>query len=258
MKKSYTLAEATKATGFSRNRLEEIVEKAGQKIDSGVPEDVVDDILQEQSKYISFREFAATPRGEKYDGATSSKNKLLDELELNSFFGVELIEPDDLLIGKLSDIVFFKRSDIPVLENHLCQFFGLYALSEADKVERLLETATQVNTKVCLRKYMEYYILGESMKPVFTEFVTLLLTLPDLPKIEGKHIMHLLSTPMSVSAKNTLINFLNYARHHFPKVRYNRLSQKIKKANLSRRIPMKLTFLLLHISSMRNISTNIR
>jgi hypothetical protein len=116
------------------------------------------------------------------------------------------------------------------LESRLAEFFGLYALSEADKVERLLAAASQTNTKACLRKYMEVYVFGTSIKPAFTEFVSLALTLPDLPKIEDKHIVQLLAAPMSVSAKNTLINFLNYARHHAKKVLYNRLSQKPKES----------------------------
>lgn len=222
----YTMAEAIKITGFTKNRLLDIIEKAGVTIADGIPSDVVTKIVQEQEKYVSFREFAATPRGDRYNGSTQCKNKLLDELEINDYYGIEVFDPEDLLVGNTADIVFFQRTDMPALESNLAQYFGVYALTEEEKIARLLRETNRIATKATIQKYMESKMAENMITPSFTEFVSLSLGLPDLPKIEDKDIQKVLAQRMSATTKNILISFFNYARHNSPVVRYSRLKQK--------------------------------
>ena len=220
MTKFYTITEAAKATGLSRGRLQKFMVE-----ESGINADVVKRIEKEKKTYISFREFAANKRGDRYDGSTYSKNKLLEQLEINEFYGVEQIPPDDLLLGQPKDVVFFRRTDIPRLESHLAPYFGLFALSEEDKVKQLLDATDRAEMRNCIRKYMDSYMFGQSIKPSFTEFITLALKLPDLSSVEDKDIQRVLTLPMTTTARNTLINFLNYARHHAKRVKYSQLKQ---------------------------------
>lgn len=221
-----SFAEAIRLTGFTKSRLLSIAEKAGVDCPDSVDRSLLDTVMQEQKAYISFREFAAQPRGDRYDGSTSSKNKLLDELELHDYFGVTIVESEDLLIGTAKDIVFFLRSDLPKLEDHLSRYFGLFALKEEEKVEHLLNDQGHLDTKKCIRKYLEWKMIEKEITPSFTEFVSIALSLPDLPKIEDRDIMRVLARPMSTTAKIFLIDFLNYARCHTNKVKYSQLKQK--------------------------------
>lgn len=211
---TYSMAEAIRATGMPQTRLRDIVQKAGVSIADGIPDHIIDAIVTEKKTYISFREFAAAPRGDRYDGAPTCKKKLLDELEVNDYYGVEVFDPEDLLIGFTSDIVFFRRVDACKLEDRLAQYFGLYALTEEEKIKRLLTESNRMITKACLEKYMVTHMGEGTIQASFTEFITLLLELPDLPDIEDGDIKQILSLPMTVSAKNTLINFLNYGKKH--------------------------------------------
>lgn len=176
----YTMAEATRITGFTRSRIIDIAEKAGVTVVDGIPADIVNDIVREKETYISFREFAAIPRGDRYDGSASSKRKLLDKLEVNDYYGINLVDPEDLIIGDTKDVVYILRADIPKLETHLAGFFGLYALTEKEKVERLLCTTDRPVTKAHLKEYIENKMIGRDITPSFTEFVALVLDLPDL------------------------------------------------------------------------------
>ena len=211
---TYSMSEAIRATGMTQTRIMDIVQKVGASATDGIPADIINDIVDEQDTYISFRAFASKPRGDRYDGSTISKKRLLDELEINEYYGVELFDPEDLLIGFPKDTVFFRRVDIPKLECSLAQYFGLYALTEEEKIERLLAESKRTATKACLDKYMVTHLGENGIQPSFTEFVSLALSLPDLPDIEDGDIKQILSLPMTVSAKNTLINFLNYGKKH--------------------------------------------
>lgn len=226
MMDSLTMAEAIRITGFTKARLKGIFNNAGIPICDDAPVDVINAIVSERDTYISFRDFAAMTRGDYYNGSTSDKNKLLEKLELNNYYGIETLDPEELMIGQQKDVVFFRRDDIPQLESHLTSYFGLYALPEEDKVKQLLDTTDRIEMRNCIRKYIDSHMFEQSIKPSFTEFVTLVLQLPDLPNVEDKDIQRLLASPMSVTAKNTLINFLNYARHHAKRVKYSQLKQK--------------------------------
>ena len=220
----YNMTEAIRATGLTQTRVLDIVQKAGGSVIGGIPADVINDVAKEQETYISFREFAAKPRGDRYNGSTSCKNKLLDELELNDYYGVELFDPEDLLIGVSNDIVFFRRVDVPKLEFNLVQFFGLYALTEEEKIERLLNGSNRMITKACLEEYMVAHIGEGVIQPSFTEFISLLLSLPDLPSIKNEDIKRILSLSMTTAAKDTLVSFLNYGKV-FAKTKYSRISR---------------------------------
>ena len=227
----YTMAEATRITGFTRSRIIDIAEKAGVTVVDGIPADIVNDIVREKETYISFREFAAIPRGDRYDGSTSSKRKLLDKLEVNDYYGINLVDPEDLIIGDTKDVVYILRADIPKLETHLAGFFGLYALTEKEKVERFLCTTDRSVTKAHLKEYIENKMIGRDITPSFTEFVALVLKLPDLPKITDEEIKRILSVQMSVAAKNALVDFLNYAKERLPKTKFSKLKKKVQESN---------------------------
>lgn len=225
-----TMAEAIRATGLTKERILSIAEKAEVSVSAGVPDDLIAKIVNEREAYISFRDFAAMPRGERYDGAYYSRHKVLDELELNDYYGVEVFDPEDLLIGSATDMVYFRRSDVPKLEENLASYFGLYALTEEEKVARLLNESNRTNTKAYLKKYMVSHLGENTIQPSFTEFVSLVLTLPDLPKIKDEDIQQILSLSMSAAAKDTLIRFFNYAKAH-SQTKYSKLKKKKQESN---------------------------
>ena len=84
----YTMADAQRKTGLTANRIRNILTKMDDKIVARIPMPLIEAIVEEQEHYISFRDFAALPRGERYLGTTRDKGKLRDYLEINDFFGI--------------------------------------------------------------------------------------------------------------------------------------------------------------------------
>ena len=115
----YTMADAQRKTGLTANRIRSILARVDDKIDARIPMSLIDAIVEEQEHYISFRDFASSLRGERYLGTTKDKNRLRDHLEINDFFGIQLIDPEDLLTGSKQEERYFRRCDIPKLEKKL-------------------------------------------------------------------------------------------------------------------------------------------
>lgn len=221
-----SIKEACKMTSLKTSRMQNIAEKVGADCNSGIPVAIINEINKELEQYISFLEFASTPRGERYDGISASRNKLLDELENNDYYGIQRYDPSDLLIGLDEDIVYFQRIDIPTLERHLTRFFDLFAFTEQEKIEKLLSGENRKETKKCIRMYMKSSNLIKTITPSCTEFVSFILSLPDLHQIENADIQQILEYPMTVATKNMLIDFFNKVRIHVEQTKYSQLKSK--------------------------------
>lgn len=224
------LTEAVKKTQMSRSRLEMIAKSRGVSLNGKIPRFIVDEIVNEQETYISFREFAAIPRGSRYDGTLKCRKKLLEELEINNYHGIDVIDYEDLLIGQNRDIIFFCRSDVANLESKLSCFFDTYALSEHEKVCSLLTDMDKVLTKQAIKMYGESIKIEETTMPSYTEFVAIARSLPDIPNIENSDIERVLGFEMSASARMHLVSFLNFARKYVDYPRYSRLQQVRKES----------------------------
>ena len=115
----YTMAEVQRKTGLTAYRIKSILSRGNDTANTKIAKSLVDAIVEEQEQFISFRDFAALPRGERYLGTPRDKSKLRDYLEINDFFGIQLIDPADLLIGSEHEEIYFRRCDISHLEEKL-------------------------------------------------------------------------------------------------------------------------------------------
>lgn len=219
----YTMADAQRKTGLTANRIRNILTKMDDKIVARIPMPLIEAIVEEQEHYISFRDFAALPRGERYLGTTRDKGKLRDYLEINDFFGIPLIDPVNLLIGSEQEEIYFRRCDIPQLEKKLASYFDLYAFSPQEIVEKLLEGSENRNTKNYVREYLQNNWI--ELTPTVVEFVTMVLTLPDLHVLTDADTQRTLAKAQTVAGRDMLIDYLNHMRRKVNKPNYSRMGQ---------------------------------
>lgn len=220
----YTMAEVQRKTGLTAYRIKSILSRGNDTANTKIAKSLVDAIVEEQEQFISFRDFAALPRGERYLGTPRDKSKLRDYLEINDFFGIQLIDPADLLIGFEQEEIYFRRRDISHLEEKLTSYFGLYASTPKEKVEKLL--AGRENRKV--KGFIRDYLQGNwvEITPMVVEFVLLALTLPDIPDLTDNDIQRTLATVQTVAVKDMLIKYLNYLHGKVSKPNYSRMRKQ--------------------------------
>lgn len=219
----YTMAEAQRKTGFTANRISGIATRTGEKVGSRIPKPLVDAIVEEQEQFISYSDFAVLPRGERYLGTTRDKSKLREYLEINDFFGIQLIDPVDLLISFEREEIYFRRCDISQLEEKLASYFGFYVFSPKERVEKLLKGSVNRNTKRYIREYLQSNWI--EISPAVAEFVAHALTLPDVHVLTDADIQRVLPKVQTVAARDMLMDYLNAMRRKVIKPNYSRMGQ---------------------------------
>lgn len=223
MTEFYTMADAQRKTGLTANRIKSILIRSDDTINTKIPKRLIDAIADEQEQYISFRDFAALPRGERYLGTARDKNRLREHLEINDFYNVKIVDPENLLIA-FEEEIYFCRCDIAYLEEKLAPYFGMYAFSPQEKVEKLLAGRENKKIKSYIRDYLQCSC--SEITPAVAEFVSCALTIPDLRVYTDDDTKRALANLQTVAARDLMIDYLNHSRKTVDKPNYSRIGQQ--------------------------------
>ena len=207
----YTMAEAKRKTGLSANRIQDIAMKMDGDCGNKIPAFIIDAIVWEQERYISFRDFAALPRGQRYLGTTRDKGKLREYLEINDFFDVQIVEPATLLISTEQEEIYFRRCE-------------LYAFTPQEKMEKLLGGKENRMVKGYIRDYLQSNWV--EITPTVVGFVSIALALPDVRVLTDADIQRVLATVQTVATKDMLIDYLNVMHRKVNKPNFSRMGQR--------------------------------
>ena len=180
----YSIQKACDITGVTNTLIKRLIREERISLSNGkIPEDVACKITDENKKYISLREYSSAHDSDQFHGNTAKdRNNLLDTLEEQEFFGIEIYEPTELLIGNRKDILFFQRSEVQFLDSKLQDFFQEYGHSEEQKIKKLLKNTKKAGTARYLEKYLSEAFYERTYTPSVTEFVRLMLQMPALSK----------------------------------------------------------------------------
>lgn len=218
----YSIQKACDISGTTNTLMKKLIREEKISLCNGkIPSDAVDKVMAENKAYISLREYSSEHVCGKFQGKTAKdRNNLLDHLEENEFFGIEIITPKELLIGNEKDILFFRRTDVFYIDKKLQTFFKEYGLTEEKKIRVLLKNSKKTDTAEYLGKYISEAFFEKTATPSVTEFVRCMLQMPDLSKLTDEHVAELLKQPMYATTKELIVNFLNYVKRK-RKVKYN-------------------------------------
>lgn len=218
----YSIQKACEKAEVTKTLIKRMIrERKISLCDGKLPADAVDKVMVENKAYISLGEYSSEHDCGKFHGKTAKdRNNLLDYLEENEFFGIEIITPKELLIGNEKDILFFRRTDVFYIDKKLQTFFKEYGLTEEKKIRVLLKNSKKTDTAEYLRKYLSEAFFEKAATPSVTEFVRCMLQMPDLSKLTDEHVAELLKQPMYAATKELIVNFLNYVKRK-RKVKYN-------------------------------------
>lgn len=224
----YSIKETINLTGCTRGLLERLAFDEKIEIHNGmIPSVYVDALIQEKETYISLLEYALVYSGPNFNGKKSQdRDKLHDRIEQHGYFDLKVRHPDELLSGTSRDGIFFLRKDICVLNHKLEGFFLTYGMSEKDKINRCFRS-TQGHVRS--KKYLEKFLLetGIESTPAVTEFVSLVLSVPDICTLTDKGLQALITKPMPEMTRDYIIRFCNYVKMH-QDVKYSMVSRKKK------------------------------
>lgn len=214
--RKHSINAASKLLDVSADRIKTAVAEGKISLQAGmVTSEVLEKILSQKKKYIGFCGYAMLHESESFNpGLCRYREKLLDALEVNGFFGVEIIETVEILCTERKDEPFyFFRRDIEFLDEKLDGFFADYGLSAEERTKNILtNTKGHAISKKYIRKYWKEFMGDESISPSFYVFVKLLMESTDLMEMKDEDVLEMLEKAETVRTKQYLVSFLNYAK----------------------------------------------
>lgn len=218
IKESYTIAEVSRLTDISQSILRRLMFEGKLGSDGQLTEGDITTIKHEQAEYISFLDYSRLHKTDKFNPETArERNRLMEEIEANRWFGIDCVRWQDLSIGSLRDGVFIHRKDIPFLDAELAEFFGNIGLSGDEIAERYLgETQGHETTKKYLAEYRLNCMANKPAAEAYVDFVRIVLSYPDISELTDADIkkmrMDITTSETPDAAKRHLIAFLDYVR----------------------------------------------
>ncbi len=209
------IVQLIRKTGCSRSCIDSLVHLGKiRRVGNCIHVEDAEKIIRERSEYIGLVEYAGMHITATFNGKLSTeRERLLDYLEKASFYGADVISPDQILTGNSRDRVYFRREEIPILNSGLKDFFLDYGMTEEEKVERLLAKSDKIVTVRMFRDYVHTNMFGANITPSFTECVRLILsTDKEVSDFNDKDIGCIIKSTKICATKEHIIGFLNYFR----------------------------------------------
>ena len=230
-KNTITVQGAARTIGIKKNILEYHIQNGKIECRDGrVLRNLCEEILRQKNMYIGIREYI-----NRHDSPlfitryVSNRNKYIDFLEVNDYFGVKRYNAEGLLFTlPETEEFYFLVSDIDFLDLKSEDFFEEFGLSEREKINKIIcNTEGVSNTKKYLRLFEEKYLMGEEPKPSYTYSVKIIMTAEDVKKITSENITAIVDEIDSSSVKRILVDFYKFVASR-DKVNYSKIAFKFK------------------------------
>ena len=206
-----TTYKAAKSLGIKANVLQYQI-RAGniESIDDMVYESVCDMISEQQAMYIGIKDFLRGHDSDRFESKyVKNRNKYIDFLEDNSYFGIKIVEPENILfdIPEREDF-YITREDAQLLEYKSEQFFKDFGLTEEEKVQKIINYSKgNPLTSEYIKKYLTYIEDEDNIyTPSLTSFVRTIFDMSDIKQLTDEDIVSAIEDADAVRTKKLLID----------------------------------------------------
>ena len=180
-----------------------------------------ENINSEAKKHISITNYLRSHNDGRYDPSKySHRNKFLDYLEDNEFFGIDILSGEEIGNEYDKKEEYIAASDIPFLDFKSIQFFEDFGYSEKEKVWRILNSSSAEPSNVKLiKEFIEWRDpdRGPLYTPSFTSFVSIVSDNAPILEMNNNDISDLLTLGNEEYAETMkfMIEFLNSVRRNY-------------------------------------------
>lgn len=195
-----------------------------------ITKNLCDEIMTQKSSYVGIRNFLMKHDNERFESRyAKNRNKYIEFLEVNSYFGIKIIEPEEILFElPHREDFYITKEDAQFLEFESDQFFLEFGLSDAEKIEMIYKnTRGHELSKKYIKKFIQEYEENE-ITPSTVVFVKTVLDIPDLHQITYDEITSVIEEHDVVRVKALLRDYYNYVRI-YENVKYVKIEIKKEK-----------------------------
>lgn len=206
-----TIKEASQLLGIKEKVIYYHIDNGKiENIEGNILKSICDKIAEQQKNYIGIKAFLQKHESDRFNPRYAKyRNKYIDFLEENDYFGIEIVEPEEILFDFPEKEDFYvTKEDAQLLEYKSEQFFHEFGYSEIEKVQLLLK---EVKGHTISKRYIhDFFADNEDIyTPAFTAFVRVVLDLPDINQLKDEDILAALEEIDVARTKTYFVNFLN-------------------------------------------------
>ncbi len=199
-----------------------------------IPETEYAKIAKQQELYIGIRAFLKKHDNKRFISRYAKvRNKYIDFLEDNAYFGIEIVEPEDILFDLPEREDFYiTKEDAQLLEYKSEQFFCEFGFTEEEKVRHIINRAKGhlVSTEY-MKKYLAYIEDEDNIyTPSLTSFVRTVFDMSDIRQLTDEDIISAVEEAETVRTKNLLVDYFSFVTK-YENVKYHNIELKQKKAD---------------------------
>lgn len=230
-----TVYKAAQSLGIKAEVLQYQIDAGNiDSVEGMVYESVCDKISEQQATYIGIKAFLQNHNSDRFESKyVKNRNKYIDFLEDNAYFGIEIVEPDNILFDLPEREDFYiTREDAQMFEYKSEQFFEEFGLTEEEKVRWIINHSKgHPLTTEYIKKYLIYIEDEDNIyTPSLTAFVRTIFDMSDIKKLTDEDIVSAIENADAVRTKNLLTDFFKYVAK-YETVKYHNVELKKKESD---------------------------
>ena len=234
LKNTLTVRTAAKKIGVKTEVIQHLVDEGKIEYQDGrIQKSVCERLVEQRCNYIGLKEFIMTHDSEQFAAKYSvNRNKYIDFLEINDYFGIQRVMPDEIMFAlPETEDFYFLSEDVEYLNFKSLEFFENFGLTDKEKVNRIIRNSTGHPFAVnYIAKYITYLDENNNLfTPAFTMFVNTVLSAEDINNIEDEDLLNIIDDAELKRTKEYLVEFYNWVAD-YQKVKYHRVSLKRKES----------------------------
>ena len=229
-----TVSKAAQLIGAKISILQYHIDRGAiESRDGCILKSAYEDVQKQKDTYIGIKEFLKQHDGGRFDSKyCRNRNKYIDYLEENNYFGVTIHEPEEMLFDLPEREDFYiTKEDALFLDFESRQFFVEFGLTEKEKVTMCLNRSKGHPVSLeYMKKYLSFIEDEENIyTPSLTAFVRTIFDLPDIKQVTDEDAASAIGEADTVRTKELLADFFTYVSK-YESVKYGNINLKKKES----------------------------
>lgn len=225
-----TIKKAAQSLGLKEEIIRYQIDAGNiESIDGMIHESVCQTISQQQTTYIGIRTFLKSHDSDRFVSRyVKNRTKYIDFLEDSAYFGIEIVEPEEILfeLPEREDF-YITKEDAQLLEYKSERFFQEFGLTEVEKIRWIISHSKEhpLSTEY-VKKYLTYIEDEDNIyTPSLTNFVKTIFDMADLKQITDEDVISAIEEAETIRTKSLLSDFFKYVAK-YENVKYHDVKLK--------------------------------
>lgn len=230
-----TILKAAQSIGIKSDVLQYHINNGSIESQDGLIKQSDCNIIRiQRERYIGIKEFLKKHDNDRFESKyVKNRNKYIDFLEKNTYFGIEIVDPEGILfeLPEREDF-YITKEDSLLLAFRSEQFFQEFGLTEGEKVRWIISHSKgHTSSAEYVKNYLVYIEDEDNIyTPSLTAFVRTIFDMSDIKQLTDEDIIAAIEEADAVRTKELLTDFFRYVAK-YENVKYHNIDLKKRESD---------------------------